>query len=99
MALTFLGGPRLENFEDFCKGKKSSNYPDPASCGGFIHCSNGFTYKMECPVNLWYNPKTDGCDYPKNVECKFKGRYFHHLCRLRQQHKNFLFSYSNRPQK
>ena len=58
--------------DDFCKGKKSGNYADPSRCDGFISCSNGITYKMDCPAHLWYNVKTDQCDYPANVQCKRK---------------------------
>ena len=60
------------HLDHFCKGKKSGNYPDPTRCDGFISCSGGMTYHMDCPAKLWYNVKKDQCDYHQNVNCKCK---------------------------
>ena len=81
-SLTVTPGPTLKPkqsevmipslIDRFCKGRKSRNYPDPTRCDGFIACSNGIAYKMDCPAHLWYDFKTDRCDYPANVKCKCK---------------------------
>ena len=62
--------PRTGNVpSSFCAGKASGNYVDPNTCTGYISCVGNVEYKMPCPKGLWYNPKTDQCDYPKNVDC------------------------------
>ncbi|XP_031560317.1 chondroitin proteoglycan 2-like isoform X1 [Actinia tenebrosa] len=53
----------------FCKDKPNGNYPNPFKCEGFIMCSNHLTYFFDCPSILQYNPKTDRCDWPRNVNC------------------------------
>ena len=56
----------------FCIGKKDGNYIDPSRCDGFISCVANKVHKMDCPHGLWYNVKTDRCDWPKNVNCTRK---------------------------
>lgn len=53
----------------FCSGLPDGNYKDPNNCYGFISCSNGLTYKMDCPAGLRYNYTIDQCDWPVNVPC------------------------------
>ena len=53
----------------FCKKRPNGNYPNPFKCEGFIMCSNHLTYFFNCPSILQYNPKTDRCDWPRNVKC------------------------------
>ena len=54
---------------DFCVGKKMGNHPDPTRCDGFITCVGYIAIRRDCPAKLWYNAKTDRCDYPQNVDC------------------------------
>ena len=53
----------------FCSGLPNGNYKDPNNCYGFISCSNGLTYKMDCPAGLRYNYTINQCDWPANVPC------------------------------
>ncbi|KAJ7365191.1 chitin binding, partial [Desmophyllum pertusum] len=52
-----------------CQGQANENYKDPNNCYGFITCSNGLAYHMDCPAGLKYNEQTDQCDLPQNVTC------------------------------
>ena len=53
----------------FCSGLPNGNYKDPNNCYGFISCSNGLTYHMDCPAGLRYNYTINQCDWPANVPC------------------------------
>ena len=53
----------------FCSGLPDGNYKDPHNCYGFISCSNGLTYKMNCPAGLRYNYTINQCDWSANVPC------------------------------
>ncbi|XP_078585736.1 uncharacterized protein LOC144867557 [Branchiostoma floridae x Branchiostoma japonicum] len=52
-----------------CEGMEDGNYPDPEDCSKFYTCSNGKPTHMSCPADLYYNEKTDQCDYLQNVNC------------------------------
>ncbi|CAK1580890.1 unnamed protein product [Parnassius mnemosyne] len=39
------------------------------NCNQFYICSNGLPVVQSCPVNLFYNPYTERCDWPENVQC------------------------------
>ncbi|CAG4943337.1 unnamed protein product [Parnassius apollo] len=39
------------------------------NCNQFYICSNGLPVVQSCPVNLLYNPYTERCDWPENVQC------------------------------
>ncbi|CAH2049171.1 unnamed protein product, partial [Iphiclides podalirius] len=39
------------------------------NCNKFYKCSEGVPVALLCPTNLLYNPITEQCDWPKNVEC------------------------------
>mmetsp|Transcript_25255 Transcript_25255/g.41092 ORF Transcript_25255/g.41092 Transcript_25255/m.41092 type:complete len:303 (+) Transcript_25255:102-1010(+) len=52
-----------------CRGKPNGDYKDPNNCYGFISCSNGIAYYMQCPAGLRFNAALDKCDWPKNVKC------------------------------
>ncbi|CAG4943345.1 unnamed protein product [Parnassius apollo] len=39
------------------------------NCNQFYKCSNGLPVIQSCPVNLLYNPYTEQCDWPENVQC------------------------------
>ena len=55
--------------QDWCTSKPDGNYPHPDSCSKFIACSGGVQWIFDCPENLNYNPITNACDYPDNVNC------------------------------
>ncbi|KAL9966350.1 hypothetical protein ACROYT_G024405 [Oculina patagonica] len=62
-------GNRCQTRISFCFGLPNGNYKDPNNCYGFISCSNGLTYKMDCPAGLRYNYTINQCDWPANVPC------------------------------
>ncbi|RVE51508.1 hypothetical protein evm_003909 [Chilo suppressalis] len=39
------------------------------NCNKFYICANGKPFAQKCPDNLLFNPSTDRCDWPKNVDC------------------------------
>jgi hypothetical protein len=44
------------------------------NCEMFYKCTDGYGYKIRCPSNLFYNEKTEECDYPDNVVCKLEAK-------------------------
>ncbi|XP_018022213.1 cell wall protein DAN4 [Hyalella azteca] len=54
-----------------CVPSCSSNgiIPNPRDCSTFFVCSNGLPVLMNCSDNLLYNPDTEKCDFPENVDC------------------------------
>lgn len=42
---------------------------DPSDCAGFIMCSNGIPYKMDCPKGTLFSATLLVCDFPHNVDC------------------------------
>ncbi|XP_063830120.1 uncharacterized protein LOC135079394 [Ostrinia nubilalis] len=38
-------------------------------CNKFYICNGGRPTALSCPGNLLFNPKTDSCDWPENVDC------------------------------
>ena len=34
----------------------------------FFKCNNGYWVDMQCPALLWFNPASQVCDFPWNVE-------------------------------
>nr|CAH7765322.1 unnamed protein product [Callosobruchus chinensis] len=53
-------------------GPRSQYFPHETNCSLFYQCSNGVPYLQECPSGLYFNPKIDVCDYPRNVDCHNK---------------------------
>ncbi|KAL0870676.1 hypothetical protein ABMA27_005623 [Loxostege sticticalis] len=39
-------------------------------CNNYYICDHGTPVAQTCPANLYFNPKNDECDWPKNVNCK-----------------------------
>ncbi|CAG9790987.1 unnamed protein product [Diatraea saccharalis] len=39
------------------------------NCNQFYICANGQPIVLTCPDNLFFNPNTDRCDWPNNVDC------------------------------
>ena len=70
----------------FCNGKRTSNYPDPNRCDGYIACVHGTPIFMVCSAYLHYNPTLDQCDWKYHVKCPYRQCFF-----IREQH--FLFSH------
>ena len=42
---------------------------DPNDCAGFIMCSNGIPYEMDCPKGTLFSAALLVCDFPHNVDC------------------------------
>ncbi|XP_013774373.1 uncharacterized protein LOC106459308 [Limulus polyphemus] len=42
---------------------------DPNDCSKFILCVNGHAVEQKCSDGLLFNPKSENCDYAKNVNC------------------------------
>ncbi|KAL4717053.1 hypothetical protein ACJJTC_016940 [Scirpophaga incertulas] len=39
------------------------------NCNEFYMCSEGLPVAISCPLNLLYQPSTNQCDWPENVDC------------------------------
>ncbi|XP_078349279.1 uncharacterized protein LOC144634249 [Oculina patagonica] len=55
-----------------CQDKPNGNYKDPDNCHGYIACSNGNTYYMDCAETtpaLVYDEKTGWCVDPRVLAC------------------------------
>ena len=53
-----------------CIGRQNaSNIIDPTSCNHFFRCTNTRGVRERCPSNLFYDPKTDSCEFPHKVKC------------------------------
>ncbi|XP_058793728.1 mucin-2-like [Phymastichus coffea] len=44
-------------------------FSNPKDCQSFYHCTYGIPYLCKCPGNLFFNPKKEVCDWPRNVKC------------------------------
>ena len=42
---------------------------DPSDCAGFIMCSNGIAFEMDCPIGTLFSASLLVCDFPHNVDC------------------------------
>ena len=57
----------------FCNGRADGNYAHPSRCDQFISCvAKRIVYVRNCPAGLYYNAKTDQCDWKRNVNCPGK---------------------------
>lgn len=65
-----FGGP-----QGFCMDKPNGHYHNPADCAEYFSCSDGTTYKIRCPPNLYYNAHRDVCDWHRNAHCTQQVRY------------------------
>ena len=52
-----------------CGGGGSGISVDPGNCAGFIMCSNGIPFKMDCPTGTHFSATLLVCDFPHNVDC------------------------------
>ncbi|KAF2884429.1 hypothetical protein ILUMI_21753 [Ignelater luminosus] len=44
-------------------------FPHETDCSKFYKCNLGKKVEMDCPHGLHFNPKTNQCDWPENVNC------------------------------
>lgn len=44
-------------------------FPSEKDCGKYYLCMDGEATKLECDDDLWFNPETEFCDLPENVDC------------------------------
>jgi hypothetical protein len=44
--------------------------PNPADCGSFYQCVWGQPHLIQCPDGMHFNPETNVCDWPQNVNCR-----------------------------
>ena len=59
--------------DNICQGIQSGILPHPKTCTKFIQCSYGHAYEFNCPDDLYFNPQTNVCDFPENVDCEEPG--------------------------
>jgi len=52
-----------------CSRRLSGLYAHPSDCAQFIVCNSGYTYEMQCPAGLHFNPAPLVCDYPESAKC------------------------------
>ncbi|CAH1258875.1 MRC1 [Branchiostoma lanceolatum] len=64
-----------------CEGIADGDYTDPADCSMFYTCSNEILSHRSCPDGLYFNEKTDQCDYPENdrSKCRDHGLAAHYV--------------------
>jgi len=56
--------------DDICGPEYSGNVAHPIYCAFFYFCVSGTSSLRECPNGLYYNPRTQTCDFQENVpEC------------------------------
>lgn len=53
-----------------CPNRDEGFYRHPTDCGAYYHCTNGYAWYMECSPGLYFNPETNLCDWPWNVDCE-----------------------------
>ena len=56
-------------FLDGCPASGQSLIPYPNVCNKFIECNNGRKVVHVCFEGLYWNPETEYCDSPTNVNC------------------------------
>lgn len=44
--------------------------PHPTDCNLYIICMNGVGVVKQCPDELYFDPNTELCDLPENVDCE-----------------------------
>ena len=55
---------------DICISAKFGFAADPKSCEHYFHCAHGQPFHRKCPVPLYFNSKTLGCDFKHKVQCQ-----------------------------
>lgn len=73
-----------------CHGSKYGMFPHPTSCAKFVHCSHGIPFIKVCRAPLYFNPKLNVCDWPRNVRCHMgQQSNYDHLEIIKYQKKTF----------
>ena len=52
-----------------CFNKTNENVQNPQNCSSYYRCTNGIAVIEHCPANLYFNVKTNSCDWYFNVNC------------------------------
>ncbi|XP_046400745.1 major mite allergen Der p 23-like [Ischnura elegans] len=52
-----------------CPNNAPGFYPNPYDCHKYFLCDGANAWAFECPGHLFFNPNTQGCDFPGNVDC------------------------------
>nr|ACN62985.1 peritrophin [Popillia japonica] len=52
-----------------CPDNSQTFYKHPKSCEKFIECNHGMAEEVDCFAGTYFNPLTNYCDFPENVEC------------------------------
>ncbi|XP_043204052.1 uncharacterized protein LOC122371654 [Amphibalanus amphitrite] len=42
-------------------------YPDPYDCNKYFQCSYGVAFEEQCQPGLEFNPRSNSCDFPSNI--------------------------------
>lgn len=53
-----------------CLGIRNGFIDDYTSCASYFACVSGFTFPQRCPDPLWFDTRTNFCDFPSNVDCQ-----------------------------
>lgn len=56
-------------YEICAPGESGTFHRDYSTCRSYIACSEGKSYKDECPKEFFFNPEKSSCDFPQNVKC------------------------------
>jgi len=52
-----------------CPDLSHAYYPDSLNCSAFWVCEDGYAHHLPCEHGLYFNSKTNDCDFPANVFC------------------------------
>jgi hypothetical protein len=52
-----------------CPDREDRYFPHPTDCTQYYYCTNGLAWLLKCADPLYFNPKTNLCDWDFNVEC------------------------------
>ncbi|CAH1793388.1 unnamed protein product [Owenia fusiformis] len=52
--------------------KTDGYFANPDDCNRFYRCVSGRVYQLSCTNGLFFNERSNSCDYPRNVDCKTK---------------------------
>ena len=53
--------------------QNAPNVIDPTSCNHFFKCTNTRSVRERCPSNLFYDPKSNSCEFSHKGNCIQKG--------------------------
>ena len=61
---------KISEDKNICFSYGNGRYPHSTSCSMFYECKDGIKKEVDCIGGFHFNPKTEFCDFPKNVNCK-----------------------------